>query len=95
MFGGQFQTQMYLQLGHIVNFHPAAVCLVGTYLKFVYFTVFPSELKTACLIPTLKGDNNMIISDYRPVSVLTVFFKIFERIMYNRLFNFITTHSIL
>ena len=57
--------------------------------------VFPSELKTARVIPIYKGDNNMIISNYRPVSVLTVFSKIFERILYNRLFNFITKHNIL
>ena len=37
--------------------------------------VFPCELKTARFIPIFKGDQNMIISNYRPVSVLTVFSK--------------------
>ena len=41
-----------------------------------------------------KGGNTMSISKYRPVSVLTVFFKFFERIMYNRLFNCIKKHNI-
>ena len=36
-----------------------------------------------------------MISYYRPVSVLTVFSKMFERINYNRLFNFINKHNIL
>ena len=49
--------------------------------------VFPSELKkSVTLIPISGGDSNMI-SNYRPVSVLTVFSKMFERIIYNRLFN--------
>ena len=39
--------------------------------------VFPSELKTARVIPIYKGDNTMIISSDRPVSVLTMFSKIF------------------
>ena len=34
-------------------------------------------------------------SNYRHVSVLTVFSKNCERIMYNRLFNFIKQHNIL
>ena len=57
--------------------------------------VFPSELKTARVIAIYHVDNNMIISNYRPASVLRVFSKIFDRIMYNRLFNFITKHTIL
>ena len=57
--------------------------------------VFPSVFKTACVIPIYKGDNNMIICNYRPVSVLRVFSKIFERILYSRLFNFITKQNIL
>ena len=57
--------------------------------------LLPWELKNVCVIPIYKGDNNIIISNYRPVSVLTVFSKIFERIMYSRLFNFIKKHNIL
>ena len=57
--------------------------------------VFPSELKTIRVISIYKGDNKMIISNYRPVSFLTVSSKICERIMYNRLFNLIKKHNIL
>ena len=57
--------------------------------------VFPSELKTIRVISIYKGDNKMIISNYRPVYFLTVFSKICERIMYNRLFNLIKKHNIL
>ena len=37
----------------------------------------------------------MLFSNYRPVSVLPVFSKIFERIMHNRLLKFINQHNIL
>ena len=37
----------------------------------------------------------MLFSNYRPVSVLPVFSKILERLMYNRLLLFINEHDIL
>ena len=57
--------------------------------------VFPNELKVARVIPLFKSGNTMLFSNYRPVSVLSVFSKIFERIMYNRLLKFINQHNIL
>ena len=57
--------------------------------------VVPNELKIARVIPLFKADNNMLISNYRPVSVLPVFSKILERLMYNRLYSFIIKHDIL
>ena len=37
--------------------------------------VFPSELKVARVIPIYKVANSMLISNYRPVSVLALFSK--------------------
>ena len=37
----------------------------------------------------------MFVNNYRPISVLPVFSKIFERIMYNRLFEYLDTKKIL
>ena len=50
--------------------------------------VFPSELKIAKVIPLYKSGDTMTFSNYRPVSVLPLFYKIFERLMYNRLLSF-------
>ena len=57
--------------------------------------VFPSELKIARVIPLLKAGDPMHMSNYRPVSVLPLFSKIFERLMYNRLIDFVNKHKIL
>ena len=47
-------------------------------------------LKRAKVIPIYKsGDKTSINENYRPISVLSVFSKIFEKIMYNHLVNFI------
>ena len=57
--------------------------------------VFPSKLKTAKVVPLFKSGDSGIVNNYRPVSVLSVFSKIFERIMYNRLITFINDNDIL
>ena len=61
----------------------------------VMYGVFPSELKLAKVIPLYKANDPMMFSNYRPVSVLPVFSKILERIMYNQLLSFINKHKLL
>jgi hypothetical protein len=57
--------------------------------------VFPNELKSASVVPIFKSSDRSKFSNYRPVSVLTSFSKIFERVFYNRLLEFLTKHDIL
>ena len=56
---------------------------------------FPEELKIARVTPIYKADDVNEIGNYRPISVLPCFSKILERIMYNRLFKYLTTNEIL
>ena len=51
--------------------------------------VFPSELKIATVSPLYKSKDPMVFSNYRPISLLSVFSKILERLMYNRLLIFL------
>ena len=44
--------------------------------------IFPSELKIANVVPIFKSGDDMVFSNYRPVSVLPVLSKISERLMY-------------
>jgi hypothetical protein len=57
--------------------------------------MFPKELKMAILIPIFKAGAKDDAGNYRPVSLLTMFSKIFERIFYNRLSNFFKIHKLL
>ena len=54
---------------------------------------FPNELKITKVIPIYKNDDSKFISN-RPVSILPVFSKIFEHLMYNRLLSFVNKYSI-
>jgi hypothetical protein len=57
--------------------------------------VFPKELKVAILIPIFKAGAKDEARNYRPVSLLTMFSKIFERIFYNRLSDFFKKQKLL
>ena len=57
--------------------------------------VFPDSLKTAKVSPIFKTGDNTLLGNYRPISVLPVFSKILERIMYNRLYNFLVKNNLL
>ena len=57
--------------------------------------VFPDELKLAKVIPIFKSGDSAQIGNYRPVSVLPVFSKVLERVMYVRLFSFIKKYDLL
>ena len=57
--------------------------------------VFPHELKIANVVPIHKANDDMVFSNYRPVSVLPVFSKLLERLVYNRLIDFINNNRIL
>ena len=58
--------------------------------------VFPSELKLARVVPIFKAGDSSALTNYRPISVLTFFAKVFEKIGYiSQLINFITDNNIL
>ena len=57
--------------------------------------VVPRELKIARVIPIFKTGDRGLFNNYRPVSVLSIFSKLLERVMYNRLLNFLNKYNIL
>ena len=57
--------------------------------------IFPSSLKIACITPIFKQGEKTILNNYRPISVLPVLSKIFERSLSNRLICWMSRHAIL
>ena len=57
--------------------------------------IFPNELKVSNIIPLFKAEDPMMFNNYRPVSLLSIFSKIYEKAMYSRIVDFLETHKIL
>ena len=56
---------------------------------------FPDELKTGRISPIYKKENEQLLENYRPVSTLPIFGKIFEKIIYARLYSFVTSKNLI
>jgi Notch-like protein len=63
--------------------------------RVLFEGVFPGRLKYATIIPMFKKGGRKDLSNYRPISILTTFNKIFEKVMYNRLVQHLDDHNIL
>ena len=62
---------------------------------FLQQRIFPENLKIAKVSPVYKKDEEFLLTNYRPISVLPCLSKLLERIMYNRLFKYLSDNSIL
>ena len=56
---------------------------------------FPNFLQNAKVVPCHKDDSRQEMSNYRPISLLPTISKIFEKLMYTRLIEFIKKYNIL
>ena len=57
--------------------------------------VFCDRLKYAIIKPVYKKGDKLLTANYRPISLLTSFSKIFEKLIYSRLYKNICTNNIL
>ena len=56
---------------------------------------FPSEWKKGNIVPIHKKDDKQNVKNYRPVSLLPICGKIFERLIYNVMYDFLTENDLL
>ena len=55
--------------------------------------VFPEIWKRAYVVPVHKKDKGLV-KNYHPISLLPIFGKIFERVIYNSLFNYFLSNKL-
>ena len=49
--------------------------------------IFPDDWKCARVTPLFKQGETSDLNNYRPISVISVIAKVFERIVYDQLYN--------
>ena len=57
--------------------------------------VFPTDWKKANVVPVFKKDDPQKVNNYRPISLLSVVSKVFERCVYKYIHNFIHDNQLL
>lgn len=57
--------------------------------------IFPDALKVAKVIPIYKKEDNKLLENYRPISVLPTISKIFERVLHNQIQDYMNINKIL
>ena len=57
--------------------------------------IVPDKFKLACVVPVFKKGAQTDFCNYRPISLLSIFNRLLEKLMYKRLINFIDREKIL
>ena len=71
------------------NSHVFSVHIVLLYDYSIEKYVFPKKLKVAKVVPCHKSGQTVLIDNFRPISNLPVFSKIFEKLSHIRMVSFI------
>jgi hypothetical protein len=69
--------------------------LVNIYNTSLETGIFPEKLKIAKVIPVHKKGDIRNINNYRPIATLSVFSKLLEKLVYNRVINFIEKNGLM
>ena len=56
---------------------------------------FPKILKIGKVSPIFKKGDSQLFDNYRPISVLPIFGKILEKVLYNRLYSFFMSKNVI
>ena len=82
------------------KFIKLAKCILSPHLvirfnKCIKQEIFPNDFKLAYVIPTPKTLSPKSLDDLRPISLLSVFAKLFEKILEKKMSSFLTKNKLL
>ena len=71
---------------------PVLAILFNAYFDF---GIFPTCLKTAKIVFAYKAGDINEVTNYRPISILSIFSQILEKLVHTRTLSFLKLHSVL
>ena len=83
-------TSVLVESKHIVT--PIICHLINLFVQQGYF---PDNLKLGCITPIFKNGDKKKIKNYRPVCSLSPLSKIIEKVINNRMVDFLDDHEII
>ena len=72
-----------------------SVPLATIFYQSICSGIFPSKLKCAKIVPIFKDEDDTLPENYRSISLLSIYNRIFEKLMYSRLTKFVRDCNIL
>ena len=73
----------------------SALLMTEIFNSMIRSGIFPNNLKIAKVIPLCISGDASLFTNYRSISLLSAFSKVFERLIYNRLYSFLEKYKIL
>ena len=85
---------------HSIRFVKLSAKIISPYLSKLYnksveYGVFPESLKYAEVVPTYKNGKKNNVNNYRPISLLSPFSKIFKSLVCERLNSYFVANYLL
>ena len=65
------------------------------YQNILLSSIYPDMWKLANVIPIFKKGDKQLIKNYRPISLLPICGKIFEKIIFNNVYNYLNTNNLI
>ena len=100
-----FQSSSILEINKIItNFKPSnsvgwdnipTTILSNLINKSLATRIYPKSLKRAKVLPIFKNKDKLDVRNYHPISILPVISKDYEKVFYNRLYNYFSVNNLL
>ena len=72
-----------------------SLILVKLFNSCMELGIFPDKFKIACIIPLFKGGEKDEPTNYRPISLLPIFSKLFEKVIETRFVKFLNKKKLI
>ena len=72
-----------------------SIPLIIIFKKAILSGIYPDNWKKGNIVPVHKKENKSLIKNYRPISLLPICGKIFEKLIYNSLFEFLKLNKLI